>query len=491
MRPRSALRALPPGRDAVNWTLALPEIALALAGLIILLAGVLPKRDTTFASATAVIGALLLTAVLVLGQGEGTALSGLYVADSFSGLMKLLALLGAALGLLLALDFNAREGLARFEYPVLVLFAALGTMVMISANDLMALYMGLELLSLPLYVIAAFDRDNGRSAEAGLKYFVLGALASGLLLYGVTLVYGFAGTTNFDQLADLFADTGAVPPAVVVGIVFILAGLAFKVSAVPFHMWTPDVYEGAPTPVTAFFAVAPKVAALALLVRVLLEPFGDLVAQWQQVILLVSMGSMLLGAFAALGQRNIKRLMAYSSIGHVGYALMGLAVATDEGLRGLVLYIMIYTLMNIGTFAVLVGMRRQGRAVERVEDLAGLGATDLPRALWMAVFMFSMAGIPPLAGFFGKLYVFLAAVQAGFWTLAVVGVLTSVVAAYYYLRIVKVMFFDAAPADGPLDAVPAGLSTVTAATGLFNLLFCLYPAPFLLAAGAAAVALLG
>ncbi len=474
----------------MNWHLALPEIVLACSGLLILLVGVIPKKDTFFGCTMAVIGALLLAAVLVIAQPEGTALGGLYVADAFSAFMKVLALGGAALGLMLSLDYNAKEGLDRFEFPVLALFATVGMMVMISANDLMAVYMGLELLSLPLYVIAAFDRDNGRSAEAGLKYFVLGALASGLLLYGISLVYGFAGTTNFDRLADAFSGAG-VPTGVVVGLVFVTAGLAFKVSAVPFHMWTPDVYEGAPTPVTAFFAAAPKVAAIALLARVLLGPFGDLAAQWQQVIVLCSLGSMLLGGFAAIGQRNIKRLMAYSSIGHVGYALMGLAVASDEGLRGLIIYILIYMIMNIGAFAVLVGLRRQGRAVERIEDLSGLAATDLPRALWMTVFMFSMAGIPPLAGFFGKLYVFLAAVQGGFWTLAVVGVLTSVVSAYYYLRIVKVMFFDEAPAEGRLDPSTAGLGVVTAATGIFNLVFCLYPAPLLLAAAAAAAALLG
>jgi len=471
------------------WTLALPEIVLAVSGLIALLAVVLPKRDTFFPTTMAAVGALLVTAVLVLDQGEGTAFGGLYVADEFAGFMKILALLGAALGLVLAIDFNTREGLDRFEFPVLVLFATLGMMVMISANDLMAVYLGLELLSLPLYVIAAFDRDNGRSAEAGLKYFVLGALASGLLLYGVSLVYGFAGTTNFDRLADAFSTTTGVSAGVVVGIVFVIAGLAFKVSAVPFHMWTPDVYEGAPTPVTAFFAAAPKVAAIALLTRVLLGPFQDLAAQWQQVILLVSIGSMLLGGFAAIGQQNLKRLMAYSSIGHVGYALMGLAVTSDVGLRGLVIYIAIYVFMNIGTFAVLVAMRRNGRAVERVEDLAGLGRTAPAMAMWMAVFMFSMAGIPPLAGFFGKLYVFLAAVQGGYWTLAVIGVLTSVVSAYYYLRIVKVMYFDQ-PA-GALDRPAPSLSVVMAATGLFNLVFCLFPAPMLAAAGAAAAALLG
>jgi NADH-quinone oxidoreductase subunit N len=473
----------------MNWSLALPEIFLGVAGLAILLGGVIPKRDSFFPVSMAVIGAFLVAAVLVLGQSEGNAFLGQYVADAFSRFAKVLILLGAALGLLLALDFNARAGLDRFEYPLLMLFATLGMMVMVSANDLMALYIGLELLSLSLYVIAAFDRDNARSAEAGLKYFVLGALASGLLLYGASLVYGFAGTTNFDRLADaLSADP--VPTGVVVGLVFVLAGLAFKISAVPFHMWTPDVYEGAPTPVTAFFATAPKVAAIALLMHVLIGPFGDMAAQWQQVIWLCSAGSMILGALAALGQKNIKRLMAYSSIGHVGYALMGLAVASDTGYRGVLVYMAIYVVMNIGTFAVLVAMRRQGRALEAVDDLAGLGKTDPAMALWMAVFMFSMAGIPPLAGFFGKLYVFLAAVQAGFWTLAIIGIATSVIASYYYLRIVKVMYFDTAPGGG-LDARPASLTVVMAGMGLLTLFFFLFPAALIGAAQVAVTALAG
>ncbi|MGG5808369.1 NADH-quinone oxidoreductase subunit NuoN [Falsiroseomonas sp. CW058] len=472
----------------MNWTLALPEIVLGCAGLAILLGGVIPRKETFFPVSMAVIGALVLTAALVLGQAEGTAFLGQYVSDAFARFAKLLILAGAALGLTLALDFNERAGIGRFEFPVLVLFATLGMMVMVSANDLMTLYMGLELLSLSLYVIAAFDRDNPRSAEAGLKYFVLGALASGLLLYGASLVYGFAGTTNFDRLADALSG-GTVGTGLVVGLVFVMAGLAFKVSAVPFHMWTPDVYEGAPTPVTAFFATAPKMAAIALLMRVLTGPFGDLSAQWGQVIWLVSAGSMILGGFAAIGQTNIKRLMAYSSIGHVGYALMGLAVVNDTGYRGVLVYMAIYVVMNLGTFAVLVAMRRGGRAVEGIEDLAGLGRTDPGMALWMAVFMFSMAGIPPLAGFFGKLYVFLAAVQAGFWTLAVIGILTSVVASYYYLRIVKVMYFDASA--GALDARPASLTVVMAASGLLTLFFFLFPAPLIAAAQVAVAALAG
>ncbi|WP_137178633.1 NADH-quinone oxidoreductase subunit NuoN [Roseomonas sp. AR75] len=473
----------------MNWTLAAPEILLGVSGLVILLIGVIPRKGMFFPVAMAVVGALILAAVLVLGQDEGTAFLGQYVADDFSRFAKVLILLGAALGLVLALDFNEKADLARFEYPVLMLFATLGMMVMVSANDLMSLYIGLELLSLSLYVIAAFDRDNPRSAEAGLKYFVLGALASGLLLYGASLVYGFAGTTNFDRLADALS-AGDVGTGVVVGLVFVLAGLAFKVSAVPFHMWTPDVYEGAPTPVTAFFATAPKVAAIALLMHVLIGPFGDLSAQWMQVIWLCSAGSMILGAFAAIGQKNIKRLMAYSSIGHVGYALMGLAVANDTGYRGVLVYMAIYVVMNLGTFAVLIAMRRGGRALEQVEDLAGLGKTDPAMALWMAVFMFSMAGIPPLAGFFGKLYVFLAAVQAGFWTLAIIGIVTSVIASYYYLRIVKVMYFDSAE-QGALDARPASLTVVMAGTGLLTLLFFLFPAALIGAAQVAVAALAG
>jgi NADH-quinone oxidoreductase subunit N len=473
----------------MNWTLALPEISLALAGLAILVFGVLPKRDMTFPCTMAVLGGFLLAGVLTVMQPEGTAFGGQYVADAFASFMKLLALAGAALGLLLALEWNAREGISRFEFPVLVLFATLGMMVMISANDLMSLYLGLELLSLPLYVMAAFDRDNPRSAEAGLKYFVLGALASGLLLYGASLVYGFAGTTNFDRLAEALSSPQAVSAGVIVGIVFIIASLAFKIAAVPFHMWTPDVYEGAPTPVTAFFAAAPKVAGIALLVRVLAGPFGDVAAQWQQVIVLASLGSMLLGAFAAIGQSNIKRLMAYSSIGHVGFVLMGLAVGSESGLRGVLVYIAIYVAMTVGAFAVLIAMRRGGRAVEGVEDLAGLGRTDPAMALAMAVFMFSMAGIPPLAGFFAKLYVLLPAVEKGFWTLATVGVLSSVVSAYYYLRIIKVMYFDAPlPA---FDARPAGVSVVLGATALFTTFFPLFAGALLGAARHAVMALVG
>ncbi|MFC3124707.1 NADH-quinone oxidoreductase subunit NuoN [Pseudoroseomonas globiformis] len=471
-----------------TWTLILPEMALALAGLVILTAGVLPKRDTYFATNMASFGALALAAVLVLAQPDGTAFNGQYVADAFTKFMKFITLIGAALGLLLAMDWNAKEGLAKFEFPLLLLFSSLGMMVMISANDLIALYMGLELLSLSLYVIAAFNRDSERSSEAGLKYFVLGALASGLLLYGSSLVYGFSGSTNFTQIAEAVAGSDNIPFGLVIGLVFVLAALCFKVSAVPFHMWTPDVYEGAPTPVTAFFASAPKVAAVALLVRVVAVPFAELMVQWQQVLLIAAILSMILGAFAAIGQQSIKRLMAYSSIGHVGYALIGLAVGSEMGVRGLLLYMAIYLFTNVGAFAVLIAMRRKGRALEGIDDLAGLGKTDPAMALAMTIFMLSMAGIPPLAGFFGKLYVFLAAVQGGFWTLAVIGVLSSAVSAYYYLRIIKVMYFDSGEA---LDPRPASLSAVLAGTGLFTAFFFLFPGPFLAAAQAAVAALIG
>jgi NADH-quinone oxidoreductase subunit N len=473
----------------MNWSLALPEIVLAVAGLAILAGGVIPKRDTTFGTTMAVLGAFLLAGVLVLMQGDGTAFNGQYVSDAFARFMKVLALAGAAFALLLALEWNRAEGIAKFEYPVLILFATLGMLVMISANDLISLYLGLELLSLPLYILAAFDRDNPRSAEAGLKYFVLGALASGLMLYGMSLVYGFSATTNFVAIAAALDGGADAAPGVVVGMVFIIAGLAFKVAAVPFHMWTPDVYEGAPTSVVAYLATATKVAAIAVIVRVLSGPFGGLIEQWQQVMVLASAGSMLLGAFAAIRQENIKRLMAYSWISHTGFVMMGLLCGTEAGLQGVLLYTAIYLAMSLGAFAVLVAMRRDGRAVETVSDLAGLGRSDPAMALGMAVFMFAMAGIPPLSGFFAKLYVLLPAVQGGFLWLAVVAVGASVVSAFYYLRVVKVMYFDApAAAFAPR---PMAVSVVMAGAGLVTAGFFLMAGPMLAIAEAAVAALRG
>jgi NADH-quinone oxidoreductase subunit N len=402
--------------------------------------------------------------------------------------MKLLVLLGAGLTIAMSIGYIEREQMARFEFPVLMLFATLGMMMMVSANDLMSLYLGLELQSLSLYVIAAFRRDTVRSSEAGLKYFVLGALSSGMLLYGSSMVYGFAGSTSFETIAEVLgaAPAGEAPSVgLIVGLVFVLAGLAFKVSAVPFHMWTPDVYEGAPTPVTAFFASAPKIAAMALLVRVMIGPFGDLTAQWQQIVVVVSIGSMVLGAFAAINQTNIKRLMAYSSIGHMGYVLVGLAAGSEAGVRGVAIYMAIYLLMNVGTFACILCMRQQGRMVEGIDDLKGLSKTSPMMALALAVFMFSMAGIPPLAGFFGKFYVFLAAIQEGLYTLAVIGVLASVVGAFYYLRIVKLMYFDE-PAESFDRPIGRELRFIIAGTSLAMVLFLIFIGPVVNSAAAAA-----
>jgi NADH-quinone oxidoreductase subunit N len=399
-----------------------------------------------------------------------------------------LVLIGSALAIVLSFRFQERHDMARFEYAILIVFATLGMMMMISANDLISLYVGLELQSLSLYVIAAFQRDDTRSTEAGLKYFVLGAVASGMLLYGASLIYGFTGVTNFDQLAKVFQDGHTAGVGVVFGIVFILAGLAFKVSAVPFHMWTPDVYEGAPTPVTAFFSVAPKIAALALLIRVMVGPFGGLVEQWQQIVIFISIASMALGAFAAINQRNIKRLMAYSSIGHVGYALIGLCVGDEVGVRSVLIYLAIYLFMNIGVFACILNMRRDGAMVEGINDLAGMSRTHPMLAMALAILMFSMAGIPPFAGFFGKLYIFMGAIQAELYWLAVLGVLSSVVAAFYYIRIVQIVYFE--EAGEPLDKSSSPeLSFVITASGLFVAFFFVYPTPVLSAAAAAAASL--
>jgi len=393
-------------------------------------------------------------------------------------------LIGSVTTLVLSREFVSDPSRRIFEYSILVLLSTLGMMVLISAGDLILLYLGLELMSLALYVVAASNRDDAKSTEAGLKYFVLGALSSGMLLYGASLIYGFTGTISFAGIAAA-AKTGSI--GIVFGLVFLLAGLCFKVSAVPFHMWTPDVYEGAPTPVTAFFASAPKVAAMAVFTRATLTAFPGIVTQWQQIIVFVSIASMGLGAFAAIGQKNIKRLMAYSSIGHMGYALVGLAAGTAEGAQGVLVYLSIYVTMTLGAFAVILGMKRNGEPLEQISDFSGLSRTNPALALVFAVLLFSLSGVPWLAGFFAKWYVFVAAIKANLFTLAVIGVLTSVVAAYYYLAIVKVMYFDE-PLAQP-DPVRLELNAVLAVTGVFNLLFFAYPAPLVSAATAAAKSL--
>jgi len=456
---------------------ALPEMVLAVVAMGLLMFGVF-ARGSTFTACTWGAAYALVIAGLLLTVGLGTrveAFYGQFVVDDFTRYAKLLILVAAGSSLLMARRWMIAEDIQRFEFPVLMLLATVGMMLMVSANDLIALYMGLELQSLALYVMATIHRDNARATEAGLKYFVLGAVASGVMLYGASLVYGFAGTTGFEGIHAAVSGEAGAPVGVIAGLVFVVCGLAFKISAAPFHMWTPDVYEGAPTPVTALFAIAPKVAAVALFLRVLMEPFGTLQADWQQVLIVLSVLSMVVGAFAAIAQDNIKRLMAYSSIGHMGYALVGMAAGTTEGVRGVLVYLTIYLFMNAGTFAVILAMRQQDRPVEAIKDLAGLGRTQPLMALAMGIFMFSMAGIPPLAGFFAKFYVFMAAVDAGLIMLAIIGVLTSVVSAFYYLRIVKVMYFDE-PLEG-LDPIRcSALRTIMGISAVVVVFFFLSPA---------------
>lgn len=468
---------------SLNLGLARPEIFLAAAALFLLVCGAWGGDRSTRLIGWASVASLVIAILLTVTDGaSGLAFNGLFVADSFAAFAKILSFGAAAVAIIVALDQMARDGVVRFELPLLMLLASLGMALMISANDLISLYVGLELQSLALYVVAAIRRDTVRSTEAGLKYFVLGALSSGMLLYGASLIYGFSGSTSFAVLANTLS--GEPSLGLIVGLVFLCAGLSFKISAVPFHMWTPDVYEGAPTPITAFFAAAPKVAAIALFARVLVGPFGEMVGQWQQIIIVVSVLSMVLGAVAAIAQKNIKRLMAYSSIGNVGYALVGLASGTIDGVSGLLIYMAIYVVMTIGAFAVIMAMRRQGEGVEQISDLAGLSRSQPGLAYALAIFMFSMAGIPPFAGFFGKLFVFMAAINAGLYVLAVIGVLTSVISAFYYIRIIKVMFFD--QATTPFDRVPGTLRLVLVATVALITFGFLAGAPFFDLSAAAA-----
>ena len=432
----------------------LPELVLAVGGMFLLLLGAFRQGEA--GSGLALRAAVLLLVATGLGVGlredeHAASFGGVLVLDGFATYAKVLALLGTAVALAISHDYLRRNDLLKVEYPVLFVFAALGMSIMVSASDLISLYMGLELQSLCLYVLAAFRRDALRSTEAGLKYFVLGALSSGLLLYGASLVYGYTGSTSFESIAAVIRLEGA-STGLVFGLVFLTAGIAFKVSAVPFHMWTPDVYEGSPGPVTAFFASAPKIAAAALFARLLFEPFGEVVHEWRQILIFLSVASMFVGAVAAIGQTNIKRLMAYSSIGHTGYALVGLAAGTEEGVASLLLYLTIYLVMNLGMFAFIVSMARDGNTKVRIQDLAGLSQNQPVAALCLAVLLFSLAGLPPLVGFFGKFFVFRAAVDAGLAPLAIAGVVASVIAAFYYLRIVKVMYIDE-----PGEALDRGL----------------------------------
>jgi NADH-quinone oxidoreductase subunit N len=464
----------------------LPEIVLALGAMALLMVGVYggERRVGFFNAASVVLLIVVAGLILWLPAGTLTTFSGSFIVDDFARFMKVLVLIGSGAAIIMSSDYFAAEGGEKFEYAVLVLLSTLGMLLLVSAADLIALYLGLELMSLCLYVLAAIQRDSARATEAGLKYFVLGALSSGMLLYGASLIYGFTGTVNFVGIAKAAGDGGI---GLVFGLVFLFAGFCFKVSAVPFHMWTPDVYEGAPTPVTTLFAAAPKVAGIAIFVRATIVAFPGISTQWQQILVFVAIASMALGAFAAIGQTNIKRLMAYSSIGHMGFALIGLAAGTEEGVRGIVIYMAIYLTMTLGTFACILAMRRGGAAFENISDLSGLARTKPAMALLLAMLLFSLAGVPPLAGFFAKFYVFLAAIKAGLYALAVIGVLASVVGAYYYLLIVKVMYFDD-PAQ-EFAPMPHALQAVLGVSALFNLLFIVYPAPLVDAAAAAAKSL--
>lgn len=488
-----------------NFSLVIPELIIAITAMGLLVDGVISKSDKSESvrrTSHVAILSMIVSAVFLIGSWapdlRQISFNGQFYMDNYVILTKVLVLTGSACALAMTLSNLGRSGLERFEFPVLILLSTLGMMVMLSANDLLPLFMGLELQGLSLYILAGFSRDRLHVSEAALKYFILGALSTGLFLYGVSLIYGFAGSTNFDTLNAVFrfGSADGVSLGVIIGLVFVIASLAFKVSAVPFHMWTPDVYQGAATPVTAYFAAAPKVAALALFLRLMMDPFALLFEQWQQILIFISAGSMILGAFAALSQTDFKRLLAYSSIGQMGYAIMGIAAGTEEGARGVILYMIIYAAVVLGVFACLLHLKSRSRQpLNDINDLSGLASSHPKLAFMMSAFMFSLAGIPPLAGFFGKLYVFMAAIEADLTWLAILGVLASVVSAFYYLRIIKVMYFEPLP-ETPL-VMPGQSSVLTFENTLvmnsmflFTLLFCVYPQGLLRIVQEAVVALM-
>jgi NADH-quinone oxidoreductase subunit N len=457
--------------DQLN--LIIPELFLTTSIMILLMIGVFYKNSFNLIFKLSMI-ILLATFILLFNHSIDTSaklFNNSYTIDYFSLFMKVLTLIVCIFVMLSSFDYIKLIGINKIEYPILILSATLGMMIMISSYDLIVFYMGLELQSLSLYVLASFNRDNYRSSEAGLKYFVLGALSSGLLLYGCSLIYGFSGSTNFDLIAQNMdqLNTGSI-----FGIVFILVGLAFKVSAVPFHMWAPDVYEGSPTSVTAFFAIVPKVAALTVFIRFLYVPFINVIGQWQMIIIFISLASMILGAVAAIGQTNIKRLMAYSSIGHMGYALAGLATGSNEGIQGTVIYLSIYLLMNLGIFSCIFMMRKKDIFYEDIQDLSGLSKNHPVISFCLLVLLFSLAGIPPLAGFFAKLYVFMAVIKVEMYTLAIMGLITTVISAFYYLRIIKIIYFDESKETFEIDQ-NFGLRISLALSTIIILVYFIYP----------------
>ena len=425
-----------------NLQLVLPEIFIALSIMFLLILGVFKKNSSILIQNISLV-VLLIATVIIFNETieiENFFLFGdSFVIDYLSSFMKMVTLLSAFIVLAISKNYLKIFQISKIEYPILILSSVLGMMIMISSNDLIVFYMGLELQSLALYVLATFNRDNIKSSEAGLKYFVLSALSSGLLLYGCSLIYGFSGSTNFGVISS---QLNSNEYSLTFGIVFILVGLAFKISAVPFHMWAPDVYEGSPTTVTLFFTMVPKIAALAVFIRFLFIPFQNLIEQWQMILIFLSIASMLFGAVAAIGQTNIKRLIAYSSIGHVGYALAGLASASNEGIQSSIIYITIYIIMNLGLFSCLLMMKINNEYFEKIDDLSGLSKNHPLLSLSLLVILFSLAGIPPLAGFFAKLYIFKAVIEQSMYFLAIVGLLSTVIAAFYYLRIIKIIYFD-------------------------------------------------
>jgi len=474
--------------DPRSFMVVIPEAEVAAIAVISLIAAAVCGVRVTRHIGFLAIGAFILAAVSMFcplrlgffmdGSLPVYAFNGQFIDDAFGRFAKAIILGASSLSVLLSWSYFEKDEQERPEYPVLIMFATLGMMLMVSASNLLSLYVGLELQSLTLYVLAAFKRDDMRSSEAGLKYFVLGALSSGILLYGISLIYGFAGTTDFVSLSFALRNQAASHPGIVIGTVFMCAAMAFKVAGVPFHMWAPDVYEGAPTPVTAFFASAPKIAALTLLTRLLLEPMIGLSAQWYQILVFISIASMLLGAFAGLVQTNLKRLLAYSAIANVGYLLIGILVGGKIGVQALLIYFALYALNTLGAFAVILCLRRDGKSVESIEDLSGLSKTNPLVALGMAIFMFSLAGIPPLAGFFGKYFMFMAAVRGGLVPLAIIGVLTSVITAFYYLKIIKTMYFD--EALRVIDPLPDwGVRFVIGLSSLAMVGFVLMPSPLI------------
>jgi NADH-quinone oxidoreductase subunit N len=451
----------------------LPELSIFISAVLLLIVGLFVKNIKLIINLAII--TLIIAIILVFVQPVQSAFNNSLTIDEFSKIAKTLILIGSLASIVMYHSSREDLNINLFEYPILILLATIGMMIMVSANDLIAIFIGLELQSLTLYVLAALNRNHLASSEAGLKYFLLGALSSGLLLFGLSYIYGFTGNTNLNLISTTVT-SGNI--GLIIGIVFVCSGIAFKVSAVPFHMWTPDVYEGAPTPVTAFFALAPKVAAIALAVRFLIVGFSDIAFDWQQIIIFLSIASMVFAAFAAIAQKNIKRLMAYSSIGHVGYALIGLACGTPQGISSLVIYLSIYLIMNIGVFSFILSMKNKGEYYENISDLSGLYKTHPYYSVVITILMFSLAGIPPLAGFFGKFYIFIAAIESNLLLLAIVGILASVIGAFYYLRIIKVIYFD--ESKNSFDGFShRSLGLLTHPSAILILIFCLYPLPLI------------